>query len=84
MVYYKMTNIYKIEKRTKHYSPYSGGGSEPGHEGAGSVAGVKGVYVEIIPRPEDYFEPLFTRKYKSSVDPYKRRCDFGNQYKAVN
>ena len=80
-----MTDIYKQHrKKTTHFSPFSGGGAHAGHDGSTTISGVKGVYVEIIPRPENYFEPIGSRPKNTSFDPYKRRCDFGNQYKAVN
>ena len=80
-----MTDIYaQHKKRTTHYSATSGGGAHAGHDGSTTISGVKGVYLEIIPRPENYFEPIGSRPKIKSSDPYKRRCDFGNQYKAVN
>ena len=80
-----MVDIYnQNSKRTTHFSPYSGGGTNAGHDGSITVSGVKGVYLEIIPRPEDYFEPIGSRPKIKSSDPYKRQCDFGNKYLAVN
>ena len=80
-----MDNFYKeSRKRTMHFSPYSGGGSHAGHDGSTTISGVKGVEVEIIPRDEEYFQPIETRPQIRSTDPYKRRCDFGNQFKAIN
>ena len=71
-----MVDIYnQNSKRTTHFS---------GHDGSITVSGVKGVYLEIIPRPEDYFEPIGSRPKIKSSDPYKRQCDFGNKYLAVN
>tara|TARA_R110000803_G_scaffold96810_2_gene164937 strand:- start:558 stop:797 length:240 start_codon:yes stop_codon:yes gene_type:complete len=78
-------DIYKdTVKRTKHHDPVSGGGAYAGHDGSITVSGDKGVHLEIIPRPEDFFEPLDRKRFPSSGNPYIRKCDFGNRYKAVN
>ena len=75
-----MVHIYTKRKRHSHRSAYSGGGTQAGHEGTGSVAGIEGVHlndhreVKTI-QPVEAPSPMVLPKIE---DPYARKCDFTN------
>ncbi len=79
-----MENIYENKIRHSHYNPYSGGGGNAGHEGSGTVSGVREVHLEILERDPPLPQGERLKIPKLRTDPYARRCDFGNEYKAVN
>jgi len=75
---------YENKIRHSHYNAFSGGGIHAGHEGSVSVSSIRGVEMEIM--PIDTFEPKREKIIMptSKIDPYARKCDFGNNLKFVN
>jgi|TARA_R110000772_G_scaffold32324_1_gene79265 hypothetical protein len=82
MDYYKNSRI-----RHDHRSAYSGGGTQAGHDGSTTISEIKGVHVEQIYPLEKFFPKKTGNILKFpdiNIDPYKRKCDFGNPIKLVS